>query len=194
MSAVHPLNLTPAATGTVRCRYCEARLDASRGDFVNRRVCAQCRQHPSSREPTPAPPIGARVATLSSIATGSRQARAFTTPEKSLIRKVHGFLHAQQLLDLLNDRLVADLGPAVVKYTMEQLQAELVDQVDTTQTSDWAGLRKTLALARRAGLLDTITPQILDDFTVVYQLSAPQAMRLKEILASSHSKANGEAA
>jgi len=182
MSAVHPLDLSAPSRATVRCRYCEARLDASRGDFINRRVCVECRKHPESRDRHEEADGSTRSPVSLVPPTGAP--RAFTLAEKSLIRKVHGFLPAQQLLDVLNERLLADLGPHAHKYTMEHLQAELSDTADNSsvQTSDWAGLRKALAHARRSGLLQQITPQIVDDFAVVYQLSAPQVLRLKEVL------------
>lgn len=54
-------------------------------------------------------------------------ARPFTVAEKGLIKKVHGFMPAQQLLDILNERLVCDLGPEATPYSMEQLYAEIGD-------------------------------------------------------------------
>ena len=192
MSAVHPLDHRShrSATGAARCRQCDARLDSSRGDFINRRICAECRKHPTYRESLAAmklatgqierPPQGLR---------GGQYARAFTVAERSLVRKVHGFMPAQQLLDLLNERLYADLGQHAIAYTMDQLQAELACQLAATPTSDWAGTRKVLANARHSGLLDLITTEIMEDFAVVFQLTPQQSTRLKDILASA--RANG---
>src|SRR5574341_31048 len=51
--------------------------------------------------------------------------RPFSAAEKALIRKVHGYMPAQQLLEVLNERLAADLGPDETPHTMEQLYAEI---------------------------------------------------------------------
>ena len=51
--------------------------------------------------------------------------RGFTEADKSLIRKIHGYVPAQQLLGILNDRLLTDLGPEAKPYTAEQLHAEM---------------------------------------------------------------------
>jgi hypothetical protein len=46
----------------------------------------------------------------------------------------------------------------------------------------WAGLRKLLTQAKRAGTLDQIDEQVISDFAVVFSLSPKQLMRLKDIL------------
>lgn len=96
-----------------------------------------------------------------------------------------------QLLDLLNDRLVADLGEVATRFTVDQLQAEIATQVAAEPLTDWPGMRKKLNQARKDGLLDAITTQVINDFAVVYQLTPQQASRVKEIIASA--KANGDA-
>lgn len=109
--------------------------------------------------------------------------RQFTAADKALIRKVHGYMSAQQLLDLLNERLVADLGDEETRYTIEQLYTE-IGEVDTTPAGghDWQSLRKLLAKAKREGVLDTITRQVIDDFAVVFSLSSGQVLRLQDVL------------
>jgi hypothetical protein len=109
--------------------------------------------------------------------------RAFTPADKSLIRKVYGYMPAQQLLELLNERLAADLGPEEPQHTMEQLYAEL-GEVDATPAEghDWSSLRKLLAKARRDGVLDAVTRQIIDDFAVVFSLTSAQVLRLHDVL------------
>jgi hypothetical protein len=89
-----------------------------------------------------------------------------------------------QLLGILNDRLRSDLGPESQPYTADQLYAEIAAMPGSTLSGDhgWAGLRKLLAQARRAGTLDQINEQIINDFAVVFSLSPKHLMRLKDIL------------
>ncbi len=110
--------------------------------------------------------------------------RPFTTAEKSLIRKLHGFMQAEQLLRILNDRLMCDLGSDAVPYTMEQLYTEIGDAAGAVPSGehDWASLRKLLAKARDEGVLASISAQVIDDFAVVFSLNAKQVLRLKDIL------------
>ncbi|MGE4241751.1 hypothetical protein [Ramlibacter sp.] len=131
-----------------------------------------------------APAAAKRAHVASSLSV--RSAREFTLAEKSLIAKVHGFMPAQQLLDILNDRLRSDLGDDARPYTMAQLQ-EIVDRVAPTAPAgghDWASLRKLLAVAKRDGVLAKVTGQVIDDFAVVWGLNARQVMALKDTLLS----------
>ncbi len=109
--------------------------------------------------------------------------RAFTPADKALIRKVHGYMPAQQLLEVLNDRLAADLGPDEEPYTMEQLYAE-IGEVDQAPAGghDWSSLRKLLAKAKREGVLDAVSRQLIDDFAVVFSLTSAQVLRLQDVL------------
>lgn len=111
-------------------------------------------------------------------------ARDFTPAEKSLIRKVHGFMPADALLKLLNERLVADQGPDTIRYTMEQLFAEIGDAAGAVPVGghDWASLRKLLAKAKRDGVLDDIDEHVILNFAVVYSLNMKQYLTLKEII------------
>jgi hypothetical protein len=110
--------------------------------------------------------------------------RAFTAAEKSLIKKLHGFMPAEQLLRILNDRLVCDLGSHAAPYTMEQLYTEIGDAAGAVPAGghDWASLRKLLAKARRDGVLASVSDQVIDDFAIVFSLNAKQVLRLKDIL------------
>lgn len=109
--------------------------------------------------------------------------RAFKPADKALIRKVHGYMPAQQLLEVLNERLAADFGPDETPFTMEQLHAE-IGEVDTAPAGghDWSSLRKLLAKARRDGSLEAVTRQVIDDFAVVFSLSTGQVLRLQDVL------------
>ncbi len=110
--------------------------------------------------------------------------RQFSAADKSMIKRLHGFMPAQQLLDLLNERLEADRGPEEVKHTMEQLFAEIGEVADEVPADghDWSSLRKLLAGARKKGLLDQVSSQLIDDFAVVYSLSPGQVLRLQDVL------------
>ncbi len=109
--------------------------------------------------------------------------REFNAGEKALIRKVHGYLPALQLLSLLNERLEADT-PGAPPFTMEQLHAEVGDRAEAPAAGaqDWSSLRKLLAKARREGLLEKVTRQVIDDFAVVFSLSPGQVLRLQDVL------------
>lgn len=108
--------------------------------------------------------------------------RAFTPAEKALIGKVHGYMPAQQLLEILNERLAVDLGPDETPHTMEQLYAEIGEAGIPDGGHDWSSLRKLLAKARREGVLDAITRQVIDDFAVVFSLSSGQVLRLNDVV------------
>lgn len=114
----------------------------------------------------------------------STAARSFTAAEKGLIRKVHGFMPPQQLLDILNERLVCDLGSTAVPYTMEQLFTEIGSSGAGTSATghDWPSLRKLLAKAERDGVLATINEQVINDFAVVFSLNQKQVLVLKDIV------------
>lgn len=122
-------------------------------------------------------------ATLRTVELLRDKPRVFTPADKALIKKVHGYMPAQQLLEVLNDRLVADLGPDETQYTMEQLYAE-IGEVDNTPAGghDWSSLRKLLAKAKRDGVFAAINRQVIDDFAVVFSLSSAQVLRLQDVL------------
>jgi hypothetical protein len=110
--------------------------------------------------------------------------RTFSDGEKSMIRKLHGYMPAAQLLGVLNDRLVSDQGPRALKYTIEQLHEEIARLSGPTPaaTNDFASLRKLLNKAKRDGVLSAINTQVIDDFAVVFSLNERQVMVLKDIL------------
>ncbi|WP_027489347.1 hypothetical protein [Rhodanobacter sp. OR92] len=164
------MNAQPAP---LKCRLCTVRLshDNPRDDFT-RAICGDCRQHPAARRLGPVSASGGSIGAP----------RGFTTAEKALIRKVYGYMAPLQLLALLNERLQADLGDAANLYTLDQLHAEIQGlPAGVVNTGDWSALRKYLAKARRAGLLEQVNVQVIDDFAVVFALSTAQQLRLKDI-------------
>lgn len=112
-------------------------------------------------------------------------AREFSQAERALIRSVHGFMAAEKLLDLLNDRLAADRGGNAPRFSMAQLHAEIATITGAKPSDgalDWAGLRKALASARSSGVLHQIDEQRIADFSIVFGLNAKQQLTLKEIV------------
>lgn len=90
---------------------------------------------------------------------------------------------AVQLLDILNGRLVADVGASAVPFTLTQLQDEVDKHVQASASEgDWSSLRRVLAGARSSGLLKAITLQMVDDFAVLWQLSPAQHMKLRDVI------------
>lgn len=118
---------------------------------------------------------------------GGRPSREITPAEKSLISKMHTYVPAAQLLDILNERLRFDLGDTAIPYTLDQLKAEIDATAVTVDDgpSDWAGMRKLLNKARRAGVLDSVNEQVINDFAVVFSLNTKQVLSLKDVLLNS---------
>ena len=150
-----------------RCGLCGCNLDSDADADRTLPACGSCKSRPEAqrlRNPQPA--------------------RSFTDAERSLIRKIHGYLPPLQLLSILNDRLRSDLGPEAQPYTIEQLHTEIAAMPGTRAVGNngWAGLRKLLSQARRGGVLDRIDEQVINDFAIVFSLSPKQLMRLKDIL------------
>jgi len=159
----------------VRCRLCKARLKSATADDLTHGLCGDClKDRPEAvrllpANGTPAPSMG------------RAPARAFTAPDRGLIRALHGHLPAAELLRILNDRLVADLGETAAPYTAEQLHRE-VSALGVIRQDDWTALRQLLAQARAIGLLGRITPTVLEDFAVVFSLSPGQATHLRDVV------------
>jgi hypothetical protein len=130
-------------------------------------ACGSCKSRPEAkrlRDPQPA--------------------RGFTDSEKALIRKINGYVPASQLLKILNDRFISDLGQEATPHTTEQLHAEIaaVSAPASNGGTGWAMLRKLLSVAERDGALKLITENVIQDFAIVFSLSPKQVMRLKDIL------------
>jgi hypothetical protein len=150
-----------------RCRFCGCSIGGDPEADRTIPVCGSCKLRPDSREPRK-----------------PQSARGLTEADKSLIRKIQGYLPPMQLLGILNDRLRSDLGPDAQPYTADQLYSEIAAMPGSKLASDhgWAGLRKLLAQAKRAGTLDQMNAQVINDFAVVFSLSPKHLMRLKDIL------------
>lgn len=109
--------------------------------------------------------------------------RPFTKADLSLIAKVHGFMAAPQLLMVLNERMWADLGHDAPHYTVQQLHDAIqqLQQAQATVASSWSNVRRLLAQARSEGVLQQVNDQVIDDFAVVFSLTAKQVLHLKDI-------------
>lgn len=110
--------------------------------------------------------------------------REFTSADKALIRRVHGYMAPLQLLGILNERLVCDMGDRAALYTIDQLKTEIASVTTAVPATgnDWGTLHKLVAKARRQGVLDLINEQVINDFAVVYSLNQKQVMTIKDIL------------
>ena len=150
-----------------RCRICGCNIDSDPDADRGILACGSCKARPEAqrlrnRQPT----------------------RTFTEAEKSLIRKIHGYLPPLQLLAILNDRLRSDLGPDAQPYTVEQLHTEIASLPGAKPGPNhgWAGLRKLLGQAKRNGTLEQINEQVINDFAVVFSLSPKELMRMRDVL------------
>jgi len=171
--------MSTLASVVAKCRLCRCRLGTSEADDMAMGVCGSCKGRPEARRLLTSSPV-------QGVNTGVRQisAREFTPAEKALIRKVHGYMPAEQLLGILNERMASDLGVDAIPYTMEQLYAEIGVESGTVPSGghDWASLRKLLAKAERSGVLASVSEQVIDDFSVVYSLNMRQVLSLKDIV------------
>ena len=163
-----------------RCRLCTCLLGDEDDDDPTLALCGACKRRPEARRlglPVPA-------AQQRAVPAAHRPAREFTDAERALIRKIHGFMPAQQLLALLNERLACDLGPDATPYSMEQLHAAIGGLASPPPAGGhgWAAQRKLIAQARKAGLLDAISEQLIDDFAVVFSLNPKQVLVLRDTL------------
>lgn len=110
--------------------------------------------------------------------------REFTPAERSMIKRVHSYMPPRALLDVLNDRLVSDLGEGVDLFDMQDLKAAIaeLDPPKPQGELDWPTIRKLLAKASRDGVLDQISEQTILDFAVVFSLTPKQVIVLKDIV------------
>jgi hypothetical protein len=182
------------------CRLCACLLTDTRDDQALR-LCWSCLDRPEARrlganpKPRPVPVAPARPAApapplvacpprpIRPPAAAAGPARNFTPADRALIKAMHGYLPALELLRLLNERLHADLGPDAGAYTLDQLHTEIGDVTAPEDAAqDWAGLRRALQRARLSGLLTQVTPQLLEDFAIVFQLAPAQLVHLKDVV------------
>jgi len=176
---------------SIRCRLCTCILGAEDDDDESLALCAACKRRPEARrlglpQLRDVPPSRATSGLpVPSVGSGPlTPAREFTEAERALIRKVHGFMPAQQLLALLNERLACDLGPDATPYSMDQLHAQIGSFAAPVPSGGhgWAAQRKLIAQARKAGVLDAVTEQVIDDFAVVFSLNPKQVLYLRDTL------------
>jgi hypothetical protein len=179
--------VTPAHPAIVpageQCVLCGVRLTTP--FLIERGLCGSCSDRPEAKR-LPRDPKGhviARATPSAAPAAPPAVRRAFGPAAKSLIKAMHAYLPATELLRILNDRLVADVGPSAVRFTLEDLQEELRRVAEpTAAANDWTGLRQVLAQARRDGVLAVITMQTVEDFAVCFQLSPAQLLHLKDVI------------
>ncbi len=166
------------AAAVLRCRVCSCRLEAD-GDNLDQRLCLDCATRPEGKRI-----LGAATAPRSRpTAVPSPAPPAFSAGEQSLIRHAGAYMPTAELLRVLNERRTADRGAGATLVTLEQLhtalQAVLAARPGET---DWGGLRRLLADARRAGVLAALTPTVITDFAVVFQLAPAQLTHLRDVI------------
>ena len=166
-----PAMLPKAPVAGRRCRVCGCSIESDAQADLTIQACGSCTSRPEAHR-------------LRAPASARAPDHMFTDADKSLIRKIHGYVPAQQLLGILNDRLLSDLGPNAPPYTAEELHTEIAAIPGTARSVDnsWAALRKLLFRAERDGTLRRINEQVVNDFAVVFSLAPKHLMRLKDIL------------
>lgn len=157
-------SLAPTANARPTCRLCTGTLDA--GADPTRRLCSSCVTRPEAAKASAPAPL----------------AEAFTPAECRLVQTLHRQVPIADLLRLLNLRRVADLGPTAPRHSVATLEAEIRRHAAATPTSDWSGLRRVIGDARRSGVLARVTPQVLEDFAIVFSLTPAQILHLKDVI------------
>jgi hypothetical protein len=188
MSAVadHP-PISTAAQPVPRCKLCSCKLVVGVGDELDRRLCRDCKTRPmpgpssNGNGHRPTAEAANAPATMAAASAPSLPPRPFGPADKAIIKSLH-HLPAAQLLELLNARHIDD---GCAPFTMEQLYEEWkAAEADQARSGEWASLRRVISAARRSGLLATITPQLVDDFAVVFSLSPAQHMHVRDVMRS----------
>lgn len=84
----------------MKCSLCLCKLNAAEKDDFEREICGSCKLHPDAlRKDSPVTLLQPHVVKP----INSKYSRTFTEAEKALIRKVHRYMPAEQLLAVLNE-------------------------------------------------------------------------------------------
>jgi RNA polymerase sigma factor (sigma-70 family) len=170
----------PAPIGD-RCALCGCRLETPIN--IERGLCGSCVTRPEAKRLArnesgrALPPVR-----LQAVPPPAPERPVFTPAAKAIIKNMHAYLPAVDLLRLLNERVKADRGPRGVLFTLEDLHEEIRRIAEPEPAADWTGLRQMLARARSSGLLAMITMQTVEDFATVFQLSPGQLLHLKDVV------------
>lgn len=191
-SSMHASSMSAMAdvlAPSVKCRHCDNALSAIDGDDFEKRICGTCEESPGAAKRLKAVGGGSgRIVNL--LDRPAKSGRTFTSADKSIISKLHGYIPDAQLLGILNERLVGDMGDGALLYTKAQLHEEVVAIAAANPAVGrapagghaWASLRKILNKAARSGVLKGVTEQVINDFAVVYSLNPKQVLILKDIV------------
>jgi hypothetical protein len=167
-----------------KCVLCSAKLDPKEGDIMELKLCSSCVTRPEAlRLGLPRAVTALLGDQRETAASKYGSARDFTLADKELIRKLKTQMQPEELLAILNKRLHCDLGDDAAPYTLQQLAAEIGTTTSNVDGGrNWVMLRKVLDKARRDGVLEAISEQVIDDFAVVFSLNARQVMSVKDIV------------
>lgn len=171
------------ATGELVCIQCRRTFVPAGLDEATRSACNACLS-PIGRRDHRASEACEQVSREPVLKPAKSAPRAFTKTDLSLIAKVHGFMAAPQLLMVLNERMWADLGHDAPPYTVQQLHDAIQQLQQAQATVGWSNVRRLLAQARSEGVMQQVNDQVIDDFAVVFSLTAKQVLHLKDIFAT----------
>lgn len=159
------------ATQHLRCQLCFTALSSKDGDDLGAGACARC----VATRPAKVEELRRRAGATAGAA------QEFNEAEKALITRLGGLSPLPKLLQLINDRRQAD-RPGCAPVTLQQLQDEHERITGRPKDSGWVVMRRLLQDARKTGVLQKVTAEVIDDFAIVYQLTRGQVLHLKDVL------------
>lgn len=166
-SAAERIQPASVVTTITRCRLCNHLLQGREGDDLELLACARCKRSKPNQ--------------LRRQLDRDAVPVALNNAERAMIASLNGLMPADQLLEVLNGRREAD-HPDLPLLALADIARE-VDRVQAVPgDNDWVSLRRIIAHARREGVLDRITTEVIDDFAVVFQLTRGQVLHLKDVL------------
>lgn len=159
----------------LRCQLCANAMSSKDGDDLELGACARC----VATRPAKVEELRRRAGSKAGATAGPGQ--EFNEAEKALITRLGGLTPLPKLLQLINDRRQAD-RPGCTPFTLQQLQDEHDRITGRPKDSGWVVMRRLLQDARKTGVLQKVTAEVIDDFAIVYQLTRGQVLHLKDVL------------
>lgn len=169
-AAARHVDAASPVTPMAKCRLCSNLLRTREGDDFELQACARCKTSRPNQLRRQLDRDGVPV--------------VLSDAERAVVGRLHGLMPADQLLEVLNGRREAD-HPALPLLSVRDLAAEVECLQGRAQDNGWVSLRRVIAEARRQGVLDRVTTEVIDDFAVAFQLTRGQVLHLKDVLLSS---------